>query len=309
MTTPPDFSDIEGYGSPASDTSFEEAEPQEIIDAALQSVLGRSVTPTPQRTAGFGRSKYGPHPRDLVVANTGPAVNAQLMYRKDTLPLFRWDTRGPEIIFSEGFRNWNNLAPSSLQHYQNQNQETALVSFTREPDPTFSRPDWAVNEDGLSYRYLTFPPGGYEFLSTLQTASYSSQDEVAHWKGVRPEYVARVDIVNEEGDIIESRVNDKANPEVLAAMAQYDLENQHTGNEAEAHPTDSAPGHMMDARPTGFAPWDKGFQGYQAGQYLPAQHSDRSSKQPQSPQRDTQKPYSPQSSDPAKGQGRARGAR
>ncbi|WP_435879811.1 scabin-related ADP-ribosyltransferase [Streptomyces flaveolus] len=217
-----DFSDIEEYGPYASDGSFDEEESQDLIDATLQSVPGRAVTPTPQRAGGFGRSKYGPRPDAVMVAYTGPAVGATLMYRKDSEAVFRWDTRGPGIIFPRGFEHQNNVAPSSLQYYQNQAQDTALVSFTRDPDPN-ARPEWAFNEeDGLAYRYLGFPPGGYDFVSTLQTASMPSQDEVAFWKGSRPEYVARVDAFDIGNNLVWTAKSGYASERIIEKLTLFE---------------------------------------------------------------------------------------
>ncbi|MEV8031618.1 hypothetical protein [Streptomyces sp. NPDC086182] len=340
MTTPwerDDHSDTEGYTSEASDSSFEGAEDPGLIDATLQSVPGRSVTPTPQMTAGFGSSKYGPHPRNIVVANTGPAADATLQYRKDMGQLWRWDSRGPDVIFREGFRPHNNLAPSSLQHYQNTHQETALVSFTRDPDPDSSRPEWAVDENGRSYRYLAFPSGGYDFVSSLQTASLPGQDEVALWKGVRPEYIARVEVFDRNDEIVGTWDNNMASPEVKAALAQFDQEEaQHAADEESfdqyseqgiAYYHNEVAAHAMGTLPyqgPGYqqheghqVPHHQGYPGNAAAvqhvpvavaQYAPVQYSNWSPPQPQSARGNSSYAHSPQTGNSA-GQGRARRGR
>ncbi|MEU0130023.1 hypothetical protein [Streptomyces sp. NPDC006289] len=144
------------------------------------------------------------------------------MYRKDREALFRWDSRGPEIIFREGFRNRNNLAPSSFQYYQNNHTESALVSFSRDPDPDAARPDWARAEGNHSYRYLAFPPGGYDFVASLGTASIANQDEVALWKGSLGKYVARVEVFNADDELVGRLDNPRASSGTKAALAEWD---------------------------------------------------------------------------------------
>lgn len=268
-----DHSEIEDYGSSDSEGSFDGEESQELIDATLQSVPGRAITPTPQRTAGFGRSKYGPHPLALVVARTGPAVDATLKYRKDSEAVCRWETRGPAIVFPRGFEPHNNLAPSSLQHYQKTRQETALVSFTRDPDP-YARPEWAFNEeDGLAYRYLGFPPGGYDFVSTLQTASMPSQDEVAFWKGVKPKYIARVDAFDQDCNLVWSMKSDYSSQRTRGKLAHFEsaeaaLERSDSGELADQYFQQGLGGqtfnqfatHAMETLPPQYANQPPGYQ-------------------------------------------------
>ncbi len=171
----------------------------------------RETSFQPQPTVGFGESRYGPRPEEIIVANTGPAAGARVVYRADLEPLYRWDARGAEIIFREGFRPWNDKLPSSLQYYQGEAPESALVSTTRDPNPAGAQPRDAFDENGFSYRYTIYAPGGYEFMTSLtHHGALYGQQEVAFWKGIRPEYIARLDVFDRNGQLRGISVNRNA---------------------------------------------------------------------------------------------------
>ncbi|MCZ1007826.1 toxin glutamine deamidase domain-containing protein [Streptomyces lydicus] len=181
--------------------------------------FGRETTFTPQPTVGFGSSLYGPRPEDMPLARSGellgdPSAGAEafrIAYRFDLEPLFRWDSRSWEVIFVEGFRPHNGKRPVSLRFYQAEHIDTALVSTTR--DGTFAeegaRPEWAM-KDGRTYRYTINAPGGYDFLGSLPRYAYANQQEVAFWKGVRPEFISGVTVFDDAGNVLETVSNPNA---------------------------------------------------------------------------------------------------
>ncbi|WP_381798873.1 hypothetical protein [Streptomyces niveus] len=172
----------------------------------------RETTFVPQPTVGFGKSEFGPRPEQIKVANSGPAKGLRAAYRKDLEPLVRWDPRDYEEVFKFGFRPHNDKRPSSFNYYQAEMTETALVSTSR--DATFDeegpRPAWAFNNEGHFPRYTINAPGGYDFVASLNTSAYVNQQEVAFWKGIRPEYISGVTIFDRDGSIVAEHSNPNA---------------------------------------------------------------------------------------------------
>lgn len=217
----PDFSDAKtssDYYSDGSDEgqSYSAQEFREQYQA-----FARETTFTPQPAVGFGESTYGLDPDKIVVANTGPAKGLRAAYRQDLQPLYRWDSRDYTVIFKEGFRPHNDKRPSSMQHYQAETIETALVSTTRDARwdaDEGPRPAWSASAEGYSYRYTINAPGGYDFLASLNVKSYARQQEVAFWKGIRPEYISEVAIFDQNG----------------VERARYSNPNAHAARETEA---------------------------------------------------------------------------
>ncbi|MFE2337354.1 scabin-related ADP-ribosyltransferase [Streptomyces coelicoflavus] len=197
MSTPPDreYSSADTASShyTGSEGSFEGAENPEAFATNFFDAGPRETTYIPQPASGFGSSMYGPDPSTITVARSGPMEGAQVTYRADLEPLYRWDSRSPREIFHSGFRSYNDKKPSSFQYYQAETIETALVSTSRNSAYTDDLPpEGAVNEDGTTYRYTVMVRGGYDFLTSLGYAAYANQNEVAHWKGIKPEYVYSV---------------------------------------------------------------------------------------------------------------------
>ncbi|MFF5161595.1 hypothetical protein ACFY3N_36485 [Streptomyces sp. NPDC000348] len=226
MSTPPDFSDPSVSGSHYSDGSAlsDPGDYQEFLEYYRR--YARESTFTPQPTVGFGSSIYGPRPEQIRVANTGPAAGARVVYRADLEPLYRWDSRPPEVIFRDGFQPHNGRLPSSLQYYQSEQTETGLVSTTRDLNPDAAQPSWARNSAGHSFRYTIHAPGGYEFLASLtHHASFYGQQEVAFWKGIRPEYIAQVDVFDRSGLRVVSQLNPNAHA-ATAVAAERERRNQ-----------------------------------------------------------------------------------
>lgn len=192
-----------------NDSEGYEADPQDYY--AERARADRDTTTDPQPAAGFGKSKRGINPKKLKTIRDdkrgkkadGKGRDApELKYRKDNKPLYRFDGRGPETIMVEGFKPWNEELPRSLRLYQKELHKTGFVSATRSPGDYV--PDWARQPDGTAYRYQMNPPGGIDLVDTLGTVSFAQQQEVIFWKGVRPEFVARVDRVDAQGNVLES---------------------------------------------------------------------------------------------------------
>ncbi|MFE6904641.1 hypothetical protein ACFVFJ_49190 [Streptomyces sp. NPDC057717] len=155
----------------------------------------RESTDKPQPSTGFGNSRFGIRPDRIFPTRRGKPL--PLRYRKDNEDLYRYDIRPYETIFLEGFRPWNNKAPRSLRHYQRFHQQTAFISTTRaEKMPTIQR---QMLPDGTTHRYVIKAPGGIDFVATLKNAAFPAQQEVVFWKGIRPEFIDRVEVVNQEG--------------------------------------------------------------------------------------------------------------
>lgn len=185
-----------------NDSEGYEADPQDYF--AERGRAERDTTGDPQPAAGFGKSKHGINPKKLKTLRHDKHGREapELKYRKDNKPLYRFDGRGPETIMVEGFKPWNEELPRSLRLYQKELHKTGFVSATRSPGDYV--PDWARQPDGTAYRYQMNPPGGIDLVDTLGTVSFAQQQEVIFWKGVRPEFVARVDRVDAQGNVLES---------------------------------------------------------------------------------------------------------
>ncbi|MFD3483547.1 hypothetical protein [Streptomyces sp. NPDC058665] len=192
MSTPvdrPDFSDA-STSSDRYQSGSDEGDLHDWEDFREQYLrYARETSFTPQPTVGFGKSKFGPPPEKIKVANSGPARGLKAAYRRDIEPVYRWDPREIGVIFNEGFKPHNDKLPSSLQYYQAEMTETALVSASR--DSTFDeegpRPPWAVDANGHFKRWTINAPGGYDFVASLNRKAYVNQQEVAFWKGVKGE--------------------------------------------------------------------------------------------------------------------------
>ncbi|MFE9118534.1 DUF4157 domain-containing protein [Streptomyces sp. NPDC007172] len=211
--TTPDFSDVEDvlHSDSDSDGGYESAQ---NLDAARLQKPGRQTTPVPQPAAGFGRSQFGLHPSRLPTlrhdAQGRPAPRIE--YRADSEPLYRWDRRLPDEIFPQGFRSWNVKVPNSLRSYQKtlkESRRSALVSVTRSGDGY--APEWAI-ENGRAIRYTIRAPGGMDLVESLGTVAFHQQQEVAFWKGIRPEFIQCVDIYQVAPDGTRTLVEHSDNP-------------------------------------------------------------------------------------------------
>ncbi|MFJ5220694.1 hypothetical protein ACIP98_39225 [Streptomyces sp. NPDC088354] len=211
-----DFSDTDEVEDVlADDDSFvvKEKFPDERIRWAL-SQFHSDTTTEPQPTAGFGKSRFGLRPDKLRVSRT--ETYRTLFFRKDNEPLFRYDTRHFDTIFNEGFRPWNNKAPRSLLHYQSHLQRTAMVSASRSAG-TFL-PPWAVAPDGTANLYVIKAPGGVDMVASLRRRAWWMMYEVAFWKGIRPEFIDRVEIVR--------KVPGQKKPQVVRVITRRDWEKE-----------------------------------------------------------------------------------
>ncbi|GHF96604.1 scabin-related ADP-ribosyltransferase [Streptomyces thermodiastaticus] len=165
----------------------------------------REVSESPQPTAGFGKSRLGALPglvkpmRQDAKGRALPSVK----YRTDNEPLYRYDTRGPDEIFAQGFAPRSDKLPRSLRLYQKVlhtgENGTAFVSTSRSPGDYI--PEWAKQSNGDAFRYVINAPGGIDLVATLGTTAFLDQHEVIFWKGIRPEYIDRVEIVDSSKNV------------------------------------------------------------------------------------------------------------
>ncbi|MFI6684211.1 hypothetical protein [Streptomyces sp. NPDC050485] len=209
---PPDFSDAEEIDDGGYDSEAFEEDYQQFM--ATRDQLPRDTTTNPQPAAGFGKSTYGIHPSKVKTLRQDrkkgrPAP--ELRYRQDNHLLYRWDKRAPGEILGSGFAPWNEKLPPSLRHYQKLLQKTGFVSTTRSEGGYV--PEWARQTDGSGYRYVINAPGGIDLVDTLGTTSFVQQQEVIFWKGIRPEFILRVEKCNAKGELIEVIHNNGGAPQ------------------------------------------------------------------------------------------------
>jgi hypothetical protein len=197
MTTPhyngrPLYSDVEADSDSNSESSHMGQLTQEAFIQHFNA-YERESTYVPQLTVGFGTSLFGPRPEDLRVANTGADSGNRGAFRLDLQRVFRFSRGTAAEIFRDGYQPRGDTLPSSLQRYQAELSETGLVSTTRDPSRTeeAAMPAWVLNSEFYSIGAID-APGGYEFLTSLGRSAYANQQEVAFWKGIRPEFVAEV---------------------------------------------------------------------------------------------------------------------
>jgi hypothetical protein len=221
--TQPDFSDVEGYLSDSEGEQQQDGlEARKRLAEVINARPGRQSTDIPQPVAGHGLSTYGPPAQQLPVARNGLAAGLKPFYREDRDPLYHWGKDGPEITFTEGIRNKSNLAPTSLLHHQNTHRDSALVSFTRNPDPNLAPPEARDPESGVSYRTTTLGSGGYDLVTSLATAGKPEQEGVARWKGEASEFVARTELFDQNKEHVWTQDNPAALPAVKAELTRLD---------------------------------------------------------------------------------------
>ncbi|MFD9292588.1 lonely Cys domain-containing protein [Streptomyces sp. NPDC060030] len=174
------------------------------FDRELQPYNARIITRTPEKAIGFGSSRFGINPKKLKVfrklSRGAPAQSyGDIKYRHDKSPLYRFDTRQPDEIFAKGFNSWNGKIPRSLRHYQRFQQKTGFVSATRNP---LGYMPWCTLKDGTLNRYVIRARGGIDLVESLKERSFVWQHEVLFWKGIRPEFIDRVEQIDRNGNIV-----------------------------------------------------------------------------------------------------------
>ncbi|MFB7293910.1 scabin-related ADP-ribosyltransferase [Actinacidiphila glaucinigra] len=214
-----DFSDTDEVENLVpDDRSFfgdmENEVPAEHIQWALAQHPGRRTTAEPQPVVGFGKSRFGLRTDKLPVSRSERFRT--LRYRTDTEPLYRYDTRHYDTIFNEGFHPWNGKRVRSLAHYQSYVQRTAMVSASRSGGEYL--PEWAAAADGTAYLYVIHAPGGIDMVESLQRRARYPMQEVVFWKGIRPEFIDRVELVRKPPN--------QRYPEVLRVISRGDWENE-----------------------------------------------------------------------------------
>ncbi|MFD9545126.1 hypothetical protein [Streptomyces sp. NPDC060022] len=216
-----DYSDIEGYSFYDEDSDDEDSEEFGQIDPSDETTrkefeefyfaYDRRVTPAPQPAVGMGSSVFGPPPEKIVTARSEAAKDLKVLYRLDRDPLYRWDSRPPEIVMTKGMMAKGGRLPRSLRLYQNVKHRTAFVSTTRNCDPQDYIPEWRLDQAhirGFTYRYKIDAPGGIDLLATLNLYSAPNMQEVIFWKGIKPQYIVQVDTFDADLELVSSVTRD-----------------------------------------------------------------------------------------------------
>jgi len=202
MDAQDEYSDAEYVGLDYESDAYEED--QASFDSKANRYR-RETSETPQPAVGFGQSRLGALP-GLVKPMRQDAKGRALppvKYRTDNEPLYRYDTRGPDVIFAEGVAPRSDKLPRSLRLYQkilhSGENGTAFVSTSRSPGDYI--PEWAKQSNGDAFRYVINAPGGIDLVATLGTTSFVEQQEVIFWKGIRPEYIDRVEVLDSSKNV------------------------------------------------------------------------------------------------------------
>lgn len=115
-------------------------------------------------------------------------IPARAVFRTSDEPLTRFDSRGPEVIFNDGFlpRDPKNL---SVRGRVVSNEHSAYVGVTR--DPTLSLPN-------NQYRYDVIAPGGIDVNLTMKEMGFRNpfayEQEVLFPGGIASRYIRGVEI-------------------------------------------------------------------------------------------------------------------
>ncbi|MFJ8078000.1 WXG100 family type VII secretion target [Streptomyces sp. NPDC096176] len=99
-------------------------------------------------------------------------------WRTTDEPLWRNDDRGPDEIFRDGFKPWNNHN-TDLDGYVRHNEHSVYVGTTRDPDL-----GW-----GSRYRYDVDAPGGIDVNASIPDNIFANEKEIAFPGGVRTENI------------------------------------------------------------------------------------------------------------------------
>ncbi|GAA2055056.1 hypothetical protein N0X72_21920 [Streptomyces carpaticus] len=112
-------------------------------------------------------------------------ITPEPSYRDNCRQLYRAESRGPEIIFEEGFLPWDTATGQyDLQAYVLNNQPSPFVSTTYDHD---LYKDWRK----AAYNYYIDAPGGIDVNATIgDDHKYAHQAEVAFPGGIDPAFIA-----------------------------------------------------------------------------------------------------------------------
>ncbi len=113
--------------------------------------------------------------------------------RTTTEALYRRDTRGPDVIFDEGFQP-RNPSNNDYNDFVTRNTPSNFVSTTRNPDLTW----------GGNYRYTINAPGGIDADATIPEnpfgpLSSSPESEITFQGGIPTEHIVGVHHVSDDG--------------------------------------------------------------------------------------------------------------
>ncbi|MFF9844317.1 putative T7SS-secreted protein [Streptomyces sp. NPDC013740] len=101
-----------------------------------------------------------------------------VQWRTSDEPLFRNDARGPDEIFRDGFKPWNN-SHTDLDAYVKDNQHSVYVGTTRDPNLPWNK----------QYVYDIDAPGGIDVNKSVLDNPYKHEQEIAFPGGVRAENI------------------------------------------------------------------------------------------------------------------------
>jgi uncharacterized protein YukE len=106
------------------------------------------------------------------------AITPAPVWRETAEPLFRFDNRAPDQIFSEGFGP-RNPANTDLLGYVKNNDPSAFVGTTQNEVL-----DW-----GSKFRYEIQAPGGVDVNQTLGKVYFPAEQEIAFPGGIQPQFI------------------------------------------------------------------------------------------------------------------------
>lgn len=133
--------------------------------------------------------------------NTGTSVSWRGEYLSTAREhLIRWDSRGPNIIFSAGFHPFRTGARYAIQDanlwtYANNNTPSIFVGTTRVRRVNGRTTRWTPYSfnRGTIYAYDVFAPGGIDVNESLGSSyQYQHQHEIAFPGGINRRYVRSV---------------------------------------------------------------------------------------------------------------------
>ncbi|MFI8522133.1 putative T7SS-secreted protein [Streptomyces sp. NPDC085481] len=99
-------------------------------------------------------------------------------WRTSNEPLYRNDARGPDEIFRDGFKPWNNHN-TDLDGYVKNNDQSVYVGTTRDPNLPWHK----------QYVYDIDAPGGVDVNKSVLDNPYRHEQEIAFPGGVRSENI------------------------------------------------------------------------------------------------------------------------
>ncbi|MFI8960482.1 putative T7SS-secreted protein [Streptomyces sp. NPDC053493] len=158
---------------------------REGAESALENAARKSVDDVPRQRVPEPPA-YPPtvHDRLAVAADRSVDVSKlpdNVEWRTTNEPLYRNDSRGPDEIFRDGFKPWNNHN-TDLDGYVKHNNESVYVGTTRDADLKWDK----------RYVYDIDAPGGIDVNKSVLDNPFKNEQEIAFPGGVRSENIKGV---------------------------------------------------------------------------------------------------------------------